>query len=49
VSSVGSSTRGLESSLEVALERIGQSGWVGFISDWFFFCVRREWLSNYAS
>jgi hypothetical protein len=33
VSSVHSSTRGLESSLEVALESIGRSvlGWVGFI------------------
>jgi hypothetical protein len=33
VSSVGSSTRGLESSLEVALESVGRSvrGWVGFI------------------
>jgi hypothetical protein len=33
VSSVGSSTRGLESSLEVALESVGRFvlGWVGFI------------------
>jgi hypothetical protein len=33
VSSVGSSTRGLESSLEVALESVGRSvlGWVVFI------------------
>jgi hypothetical protein len=33
VSSVGSSTRGLESSLEAALESVGRSvrGWVGFI------------------
>jgi hypothetical protein len=35
VSSVGSSTRGLESSWEVALESVGRSvlGWVGFIGD----------------
>jgi hypothetical protein len=34
-SSVSSSTRGLESSLNVALESIGWSvlGWFGFISD----------------
>jgi hypothetical protein len=33
VSSVGSSTRGLESSLELALESVGRSvlGWIGFI------------------
>jgi hypothetical protein len=33
VSSVGSSTRGLETSLEVALESVGRSvlGWAGFI------------------
>jgi hypothetical protein len=33
MSSVGSSTHGLESSLEVALESVGWSvlGWVGFI------------------
>jgi hypothetical protein len=35
MSSVSSSTRRLESSLNVALESVGQSilGWVGFISD----------------
>jgi hypothetical protein len=35
VSSVSSSIRGLESSLNVALESVGQSvlGWFGFMSD----------------
>jgi hypothetical protein len=52
VSSVGSSTRGLKSFLEVVLESVGLSvlGWVGFIGGGgFFFCVRRMWLSSYAS
>jgi hypothetical protein len=37
VSSVGSSTRGLESSLKIALESVGRSVrvWVGFIGDWY--------------
>jgi hypothetical protein len=42
VSSLSSSTRGLESSLDVALESVGRSvlGWFGFIGDWVFFrCV----------
>jgi hypothetical protein len=39
VSSVGSSTRGLGSSLEVALESVGRSvrSWVGFIGGEVFF------------
>jgi hypothetical protein len=44
VSSVGSSTRGLESSSEVALESVGRSvlGWVGFIGGGVFpVCVVR--------
>jgi hypothetical protein len=51
VSSVGSSTRGLESSLEVALESVGLSvlGWVGLIGGSVFSCVRRKRLSNYPS
>jgi type II secretory pathway component PulF len=52
VSSVIPSTRGLESSLNVALDSVGRFvlGWVDFISDWVFFsCVRREWLFGYAS
>jgi hypothetical protein len=47
VPSVGLSTRGLESSLEVALESIGRSvlGWVGFIFGWVVFplCVVRSY------
>jgi hypothetical protein len=48
-SSVGSSTRGLESSLEVGLEIAGRSvlGWVGFIVDWVFpVCVYPIMLRN---
>jgi hypothetical protein len=45
-SSVSSSTRGLESSLNVALESVGRSvlDWVGFINDWGFFFRCASWV-----
>jgi hypothetical protein len=47
--SSGSLKRGLESSLNDAVESVGRSvlGWVGVIRDWVFFPgVCREWLSK---
>jgi hypothetical protein len=46
---VGSSTRGMVTYSEVALESVGRSflGWVGFMGDGFFF-VRRKLLCKYA-
>jgi hypothetical protein len=50
VSSVSTLTHGLEWSLDIALGSDGRSilGRVGFISDWVFSRVHRQWISSYA-